>query len=88
MGSVHDYSGSCSNYYPILQAAFARIERDVSLKYHFAGDESAFKKTKLYLRSTWRPPMPGTLALTSTPVYQRLKNASCQCSERRKVEVI
>ena len=38
--------------------SFDRLERDIGLKVHFAGDESELPKTKLYLKSTWHPPMP------------------------------
>jgi len=43
----------------IAWSAFERFERDVCLKYHFAGEDNDWVKTKLYVKSTWRPPLPG-----------------------------
>ena len=43
----------------VAEEAYERFERDVSLKYHFAGEDNDWQKTKLYVKSIWRPPMPG-----------------------------
>ena len=43
----------------IAEEAYKRFERDVSLKYHFAGEDNDWQKTKLYVKSVWRPPIPG-----------------------------
>ena len=52
---------TCANQ---LASSFDRLERDIFLKTYFAGDEddlftsSTPTKSKLYVKSTWSPPLP------------------------------
>jgi len=42
-----------------MESSFDRFEHDVGLKCYFAGrPEKEVPKSKLYLKSIWRPPLP------------------------------